>query len=209
MEEMPEHFQLRYRGVLKSKDCIAKMLHYKGHDELMETITGERHESNFTLVHLLTNIGLGLHGSYGTDRQDILTFEEGLRSHFERTKSLRGMAPRLTPEAKQCILEYTQEFSCHGVSGVCGVGPASDEATENRKQQEERTKAASKLSFDSSHSSIDVSSTSARSDDDVNPSCNDRGDDDDGGDGDGGDTVVCAASLSTNKKGGVGRKTEQ
>eukprot|EP00466_Bigelowiella_natans_P014360 jgi/Bigna1/67156/fgenesh1_pg.3_\ len=114
MDEMPEHFQLRYRSILKSKDCIAKMLHYKGHDELMETITGGKRESNFTLVHLLTNIGLGLHGSYGKDRQDILTFEEGLRSHFERTKSLRGMAPRLTPEAKQCILEYTQEFSCSG-----------------------------------------------------------------------------------------------
>lgn len=43
-----------------------------------KTILCER-LTRFSQAHLLTNTALGLHGSYGGDRKDILTFEDGLK----------------------------------------------------------------------------------------------------------------------------------
>jgi len=108
-QDRPTIYRLRLKNVLKSKECVAIILGYKGHDELVETITGNIAQRNYTLVHLLTNVGLGLHGSYGAGkRQDILTFEEGLREHYQKTEHLRGIEPVLSAEAKRCISEYVR-----------------------------------------------------------------------------------------------------
>jgi len=78
-EERPELYKIRLRNELKAKECIAIILGYKDQRELTETITGQPQTQNYTLAHLLTNTALGLHGSYGGERKDILTYEEGLR----------------------------------------------------------------------------------------------------------------------------------
>ncbi len=67
-------FAIRLEAQKLTKDCIAKMLGYKDANELMLLITGQPWRQNFTLSHLLTDLGLSLHGSYNTGkRQDILT----------------------------------------------------------------------------------------------------------------------------------------
>mmetsp|Transcript_6446 Transcript_6446/g.15586 ORF Transcript_6446/g.15586 Transcript_6446/m.15586 type:complete len:187 (-) Transcript_6446:219-779(-) len=120
-EERPELYKIRLRNELKAKECIAIILGYKDQRELTETITGQPQTQNYTLAHLLTNTALGLHGSYGGERKDILTYEEGLRRHFKRTSKILKNEPVLTLAAKTCIREFTQESSCNEEEGVCST----------------------------------------------------------------------------------------
>lgn len=65
------------------------------------------------MAHLLTDIGLSLHGSYNSgERQDILTYEEGLNWHYERVSTLLSSEPVLSDAAKNCIREDIEDTSC-------------------------------------------------------------------------------------------------
>ncbi|GAB5366286.1 hypothetical protein AAMO2058_001131000 [Amorphochlora amoebiformis] len=120
----PRMWRARFLHVMHTKKCLSIILGYQDEQELLEVITGGRLIVNsngvqLSLVHIMTDIGLALHGSYGAERQDILTFQEGLKRHFERVRVLMESDPVLPDKAKTCIAETLGSDICDLETGTC------------------------------------------------------------------------------------------